>query len=735
MDNGGYGWTYDAVYTCIDPAGCRIENGRVTGGAVRRTEPTATPTPTSTPEPTATPTPAPTDYDTDDDGLIEISNLSQLNAVRWDSDGDSRVSSSGRVEYFNAFPGAEGSAGCPNTGCEGYELVADLDFDTNGSGDADAGDAYWNGGAGWEPIDFRSTFDGGDHTISNLYIDRKNEDDVGLFGTLRGGRVQGVGLVNAQVRGSNHVGGLVGLNIWESTITASYATGSVNGSDGVGGLVGLNIWESTITASYATGSVNGSDGVGGLVGANSRESTITASYATGSVNGSDENVGGLVGLNIWESTITASYATGSVNGSDGVGGLVGLNIWESTITASYATGSVNGSDGVGGLVGANSRESTITASYATGSVNGSDENVGGLVGLNIWESTITASYATGSVNGSDGVGGLVGLNSRESTITASYWDIQATGQSSSDGGVGKATAELQSPTGYAGIYADWNVDVDGDGSSDDPWDFGTTSQYPALKHVDSSDQHTSSPTATFTPTPTSEQEGADVTCRAGLQLSPGDQCSYEGFSIRIREDGAAVLDGNIGGISMGNTVMNAQSISLNRFRATRRGSTWTIESLPGTSNTGSSAATSTTEPIATPTSEPTPTPVQEPVSITEFNRASLSTRLSMFEEGRIAKCRVGLVLPRDGFCIDPDADSIRPPNTVRFLAAHLSDGSGLVMGEAWVFGRSPGTITLIGTNVEFGWISGSVYQSRSEVDLGSITAEKQGVDWVITHLD
>ena len=63
MDNGGYGWTYDAVYTCIDPAGCRIENGRVTDGAVRRTEPTATPTPEPTPIP-ATPSPMPTDTPT-----------------------------------------------------------------------------------------------------------------------------------------------------------------------------------------------------------------------------------------------------------------------------------------------------------------------------------------------------------------------------------------------------------------------------------------------------------------------------------------------------------------------------------------------------------------------------------------------------------------------------------------------------------------------------------------------
>ena len=69
-------------------------------------------------------------------------------------------------------------------------------------------------------------------------------------------------------------------------------------------------------------------------------------------------------------------------------------------------------------------------------------------------------------------------------------------------------------------------------------------------------------------------------CRVLLQLDPGDECSYGSFSIRIREDGAAVLDGNIGGVRMGNTVMSAASINLNNFRATRSGSTWTIERLP-----------------------------------------------------------------------------------------------------------------------------------------------------------
>ncbi len=74
-------------------------------------------------------------------------------------------------------------------------------------------------------------------------------------------------------------------------------------------------------------------------------------------------------------------------------------------------------------------------------------------------------------------------------------------------------------------------------------------------------------------------EGSGL-CTVGQILYPGDECSIGDFTMTIREDGAAVLDGNIGGISMGNTVMEAQSINLNQFSASRSGSTWTIESLP-----------------------------------------------------------------------------------------------------------------------------------------------------------
>ena len=41
------------------------------------------------------------DYDTDDDGLIEVDSLTMLNAIRWDLDGNGSSTNSG---YSSAFP-------------------------------------------------------------------------------------------------------------------------------------------------------------------------------------------------------------------------------------------------------------------------------------------------------------------------------------------------------------------------------------------------------------------------------------------------------------------------------------------------------------------------------------------------------------------------------------------------------------------------------------------------------
>ena len=102
--------------------------------------------------------------------------------------------------------------------------------------------------------------------------------------------------------------------------------------------------------------------------------------------------------------------------------------------------------------------------------------------------TITASYSTGTVafsNPSKRRGGLVGSNEGSGAATDSYWDTTTSGKSTSAAGTGKTTSELQTPTAYgtgSSIYANWNVNVDGAPGDDDPWDFGTSTQYPILKY-------------------------------------------------------------------------------------------------------------------------------------------------------------------------------------------------------------------------------------------------------------
>ena len=93
----------------------------------------------------------PTDYDQDDNGLIDISNLAQLNAIRWDLNGGGQPDKEEFANAYNlAFPSAVDNMGVPNNiRAKGYELTANLNFDTNGDGTLDEEDLFWNEGNGW----------------------------------------------------------------------------------------------------------------------------------------------------------------------------------------------------------------------------------------------------------------------------------------------------------------------------------------------------------------------------------------------------------------------------------------------------------------------------------------------------------------------------------------------------------------------------------------------------------
>ena len=417
--------------------------------------------------------------DSNGNGLIEISTLTQLHNIRYNLKGTS---------YKTDDSDASITIGCPRGVCRGYELTKSLDFDKNNSGSTwstsdnngtieytlDQGDnaePYFvvdsGSSGGWEPIadnrdsdnkfdaddNFNTIFDGKGYTIKALAI-RKDLQYLGMFGVTG---------ASADIR---NLGLLANL--------ADY-TGTSNSAIYIGGLVGKQNGGS-ITGNYATGVVEGGAGrfdkVGGLVG-KQEGGSITASYTTGSVaggDGDDDIVGGLVGSQD-EGNITASYATGSVAGGDGnslLSVLGGLN------------------DFLGGLVGLSNR-STITASYATGSVAGGGGNdyLGGLVGVSDG-SVITSSYATGNADGGDGndrVGGLISKQDAGGRITASYSFGNITNEAflGEPGTTKPSGVNTINDLTLSNAGASWNSATT---NTSRAWDFGTTNQPPALKYAD-----------------------------------------------------------------------------------------------------------------------------------------------------------------------------------------------------------------------------------------------------------
>lgn len=247
------------------------------------------------------------DFDDDGNGFIELRQITDLESIRQLSD-----------KYYLYD-------GCASIICKGFELVNDLNFDTNDSGDFDAGDHYWNDGQGWEPLvianDIVVRIEGNNHAIKNLFIDRSGQ--VGLIYSIDIGNIKQL-KIEGQVKGTGRAGLLSGY-ARSTTLTEILAVGSVSSTgSSVGGLLG-NGFVSKIYQSAFMGSVSGNEMVGGLVGYN-HNTHIYNSFSSGSVSGNNQ-VGGLTGYRIddW-GDMRDSYSVASVFGngfSSRVGGLIG----------------------------------------------------------------------------------------------------------------------------------------------------------------------------------------------------------------------------------------------------------------------------------------------------------------------------------------------------------------------------------------------------------------------------
>ena len=229
-----------------------------------------------------------------------------------------------------------------------YSLLNNLDFESDSS-------YLWGShmtenitGNGWNPLfqdntglshepglPFNGSFDGNNYTINHLYINRSSPTGIsgnyiGFISRVESCReIKNIGIINANVTGSQNVGILVGWISEKGYINNSYVTGKVRG----------NKTDSTIVGGF-TGGTGGN------------EIYINRSYSRANVTGRGYNTGGFIGFHYNYAEINNSYATGDVRSNSGhnndAGGFAGTSSG-GIFKNCYSTGNVTGHDPQGFL--------------------------------------------------------------------------------------------------------------------------------------------------------------------------------------------------------------------------------------------------------------------------------------------------------------------------------------------------------------------------------------------------
>jgi len=422
------------------------------------------------------------------------------------------ITSLGNQNDATSAPGTMTLQGIRTNLTGNYVLGSNINASATSSwGDMTIGDIVYNGfiplsngysdaGSGnFSTTDqFKGSFVGLGHSISNLSIDLTNasntgnlSNNAGLFGatgnaatyighfalehsTIKGGAIVGgaVGysysyttLDNIYIKSdvnlisTNSTGGITGVTtgaIGATTVKNSHAYANIASTGSrVGGLVG-DSWASTIKDSFSGGTISGVGSVGGALGWINGGTTASHLVSSATVTGTQDGIGGVVGMASAGNSVTYSSASGNVSGRYSVGGFIG-SMSNTTVDYSYATGTVSGTATIGGFAGSvtGSGTSQVSHSYSTGSVTcaGAGSQIGGFAGSN--SGRIDESYSTGNVSASSSsdVGGFVGYISTNpwegpGAIYNSYSTGSVTGGSNVGGFVGRNNAgTLNSTTG------------------------------------------------------------------------------------------------------------------------------------------------------------------------------------------------------------------------------------------------------------------------------------------------
>src|SRR6056297_1463045 len=154
---------------------------------------------------------------------------------------------------------------------EDYILMNDLDSSTLGYDHYASNTA--NSGLGWSPIgnydtNFRGTFDGNNFTISDLYIDRPDEEYIGLFGYGHSAELLNIKVDSLDITGKNNVGGIIGYGYSTTLENIEVDSLDITGRDYVGGISGDNDSGTIYNCNATITTVSGLSFVGGIAGSN-----------------------------------------------------------------------------------------------------------------------------------------------------------------------------------------------------------------------------------------------------------------------------------------------------------------------------------------------------------------------------------------------------------------------------------------------------------------------------------
>ncbi len=179
-------------------------------------------------------------------------------------------------------------------------------YDINGDGETTSLKDEMTTDKGFQPIGtnekekkekkFKGKFEGKAYTISNLMINRPDEDYVGLFGYVTGdsdnyATIVGLNIENINVKGKNYVGGVVGYAHSYADINEVMVSGNVLGeANNIGGIVGsvttINV---RINSVIVNANVTGNSNVGGISGGPfSNSANVTAIIEGGTITGNDK---------------------------------------------------------------------------------------------------------------------------------------------------------------------------------------------------------------------------------------------------------------------------------------------------------------------------------------------------------------------------------------------------------------------------------------------------------------